>query len=140
MFPVFSAKRGLALLLCAGLILSCFSGCNKSRTKLPEAPSEPGYLVESLPTEATEETTAPTETEATEPATTEATEPEPDGLKGVIAGDLVNIRTGPGTNFDIAGSYAGGTEVKIYTQIKIGDIIWGCTDKGWISMEYVDMN
>ena len=65
---------------------------------------------------------------------------ENSGTGTVNVSDKLNIRSGPGTNFDIAGSYAGGTEVKIYTQIKIGDIIWGCTDKGWISMEYVDMN
>lgn len=53
--------------------------------------------------------------------------------------DQLNIRSGPGTGYAIAGSLKGGTEVKIFTQIKIGDITWGCIDKGWISMEYVDM-
>lgn len=53
--------------------------------------------------------------------------------------DQLNIRSGPGTGYSLAGSLKGGTEVKIYTQIKIGDTTWGCIDKGWISMDYVDM-
>ena len=62
------------------------------------------------------------------------------GTGTVNVTDKLNIRTGPGTNFGIAGSLTGGTEVKIFTQLKIGDTIWGCIDKGWISMEYVDMD
>ena len=60
--------------------------------------------------------------------------------KGVVLGDKLNIRSGPGTNYAIAGSLKGGTKVTILTQIKIGDITWACIDKGWISMEFVDMD
>ena len=137
MFPVFSAKRSLALLLCSVLILSCLSGCNKSRTKLPEPPSEPAFLVESLPPETTEATTAPTETEATEPATTEATEPEPDGLKGVIAGNLVNIRSGPGTNYASHETLEEGDPVLILEVKAEGGLPWGRIDRGWVCLNYV---
>ena len=62
------------------------------------------------------------------------------GGTGTITGNQLNIRSGPGTNYDRVGSLDSGDTVEIYTQLKIGDSIWGCIDKGWISMEYVDMD
>lgn len=61
------------------------------------------------------------------------------GGTGTVTGDGLNIRTGPGTNYDTNGSLNKGDTIKIYTQIKIGDITWGCTDKGWVSMQYVEI-
>ena len=65
---------------------------------------------------------------------------ENSGTGTVNVTDQLNIRSGPGTNYAIAGSLKGGTKVTILTQIKIGDTTWGCIDKGWISMEFVDMD
>ena len=65
---------------------------------------------------------------------------ENSGTGTINVTDQLNIRSGPGTNYAIAGSLKGGTKVTILTQIKIGDITWGCIDKGWISMEFVDMD
>ena len=59
------------------------------------------------------------------------------GCKGVVTGDGLNIRSGPGTNYDGVGSYNRGTRVNILERIQIGDSWWGCTDKGWISLGYV---
>lgn len=59
---------------------------------------------------------------------------------GTVTGDGVNIRSGPGTGFDAVGSLNKGNTVKIHAQLKVGDMTWGCTDKGWVSMKYVDMN
>ena len=59
---------------------------------------------------------------------------------GTVTGDQLNIRSGPGTNYDRVGSLSTGDTVKVYTQIKIGEIIWGCIDGGWVSMEYVKMD
>ena len=53
--------------------------------------------------------------------------------KGIVTGQGLNIRTGPGTGYGSNGSYASGTRVNILEQING----WGCTDKGWISMQYV---
>ncbi len=55
---------------------------------------------------------------------------------GVIVGSDLNIRTGPGTGYKTNGSYDKGDKVEILHQI--GG--WGCTNKGWISMKYVDMD
>lgn len=57
--------------------------------------------------------------------------------KGVITGNGLNIRSGPGTNYDAVGSYNFGNRVSILERIQIGQKWWGCTDKGWISMDYV---
>ena len=54
---------------------------------------------------------------------------------GIIIGSDLNIRTGPGTGYKTNGSYNKGDKVEILHQI--GG--WGCTNKGWISMKYVDM-
>ena len=59
---------------------------------------------------------------------------------GTVTGDQLNIRTGPGTTYGTNGSLNKGDTVKILTQIKIGNTIWGCINKGWISMEYVEMD
>lgn len=56
---------------------------------------------------------------------------------GTVTGDQVNIRSGPGTNYDRVGSLNSGDTVKIYTQIKVGNTVWACIDKGWVSMDYV---
>lgn len=59
---------------------------------------------------------------------------------GTVTGDQLNIRTGPGTTYGTNGSLNKGDTVKILTQIKVGNTIWGCIDKGWISMDYVEMD
>lgn len=59
---------------------------------------------------------------------------------GTVTGDGLNIRSGPGTGFGSVGSLNKGDTVKIYAQFEIGDMTWGCTDKGWVSMSYVEMN
>ena len=57
--------------------------------------------------------------------------------KGIVTGDALNIRSGPGTNYESVGSYNAGTRVNILEQMTIGNTTWGCTDKGWISLGYV---
>jgi len=56
-----------------------------------------------------------------------------DATTGVTTSDL-NIRTGPNKDFDRCGTYKEGEKVEILHQING----WGYTDKGWISMKYVD--
>lgn len=68
----------------------------------------------------------------------DGTEGEKSGT-GTIIGDQLNIRSGPGTGYGSVGSLNTGDVVEILEQIKVGDTIWGCIDKGWISMDYVTM-
>lgn len=59
--------------------------------------------------------------------------------KGTItAGGGLNIRSGPGKGYDSVGSYAEGDSVTILEQFTYDGVTWGCTNKGWISMAYVD--
>lgn len=60
--------------------------------------------------------------------------------KGTInATGGLNIRSGPGTGYASVGSYADGDSVSILEQFTYNGVKWGCTSKGWISMEYVDV-
>ena len=59
---------------------------------------------------------------------------------GTITGNGLNIRSGPGTGYDAVGSLNSGDTVKVLYQLKVGDTTWGCIDKGWISMTYVDLD
>lgn len=58
---------------------------------------------------------------------------------GTVSGSNVNIRSGPGTGCNIVGSYNRGDTVEIYAQFTFGNTKWGCTNKGWVSMDYVEV-
>ena len=59
--------------------------------------------------------------------------------KGTItASGGLNIRNGPGTGYASVGAYAEGDSVTILEQFTYNGVTWGCTNKGWISMKYVD--
>ena len=55
-----------------------------------------------------------------------------------ITGNGLNIRSGPGTGYDAVGSYNSGDVVNILAQFTYSGTTWGCTNKGWISMKYVN--
>lgn len=59
------------------------------------------------------------------------------GGAAVVTGDQLNIRSGPGTNYNSVGTLNSGDEVNILAQFTINGKIWGCISKGWISMDYV---
>lgn len=54
---------------------------------------------------------------------------------GTIHTSDLNIRSGPGVDFERVGSYKKGETVKILMQLGK----WGYTEKGWVSMNYVAM-
>lgn len=57
---------------------------------------------------------------------------------GVITGSQLNIRSGPGTGYASVGSYNEGDKVTILEQFTYNGTTWGCTNQGWISMDYVE--
>ena len=59
---------------------------------------------------------------------------------GTITGDQLNIRSGPGKGYATVGSYNAGDEVTILEQFTYNGTTWGCTNQGWISMDYVDVS
>lgn len=139
-----SAKRLGALLLALCLLLGCFTGCGRKRA---EKPTEPNNLPPQLvldPADMTTVATEPAETTeaATEPteAPTEATkETTPRGLPGVIAGDSVNVRSGPGTNYGSDSVLMIGTKVVIQEVNLKNPLPWGRIEDGWICLNYVQL-
>lgn len=56
----------------------------------------------------------------------------------VVRTDTLNVRAGAGTHNARVGGYNRGDVVKITLREKVGNTIWGLTEKGWISLYYVD--
>ena len=68
----------------------------------------------------------------------EVTTALPEGGKTVtVTGDLLRIRSGAGVTYPVLGGYLRGAQVLILEQRFVGSTLWGRTDKGWISMDYV---
>lgn len=59
---------------------------------------------------------------------------------GTVTTDGLRIRSGPGTGYDVVGSYNSGDHVEVLEQFTYGNTTWGCTSKGWISLSYVDLD
>lgn len=71
----------------------------------------------------------------------EPAEPEDTSVWGTIEVNYyLNIRTGPGTDYDLAGSYNRGDRVQITERKTVTGTVWGKTDKGWISLDYVKLD
>ena len=100
-------------------------------TTVPEETTEP--TDETVP----EETTEPTEPEEeTVPPETEAFKP----YTAIITAGILNIRENPDSNSASVGVYGKGHEVTILEEKQVGNTLWGRTDMGWISLDYVKRN
>lgn len=60
-----------------------------------------------------------------------------DGRVVLVTASSLRIRKGPGTGNAILGSYNQGQNVIILETVRVGAVLWGRTDKGWICMDYV---
>lgn len=61
-------------------------------------------------------------------------------IMGTIKGTDVNIRSGPGTDYEIIGSTNTGDRYEFFYQTTIAGRKWGCTSIGWICMDYVTLD
>ena len=68
---------------------------------------------------------------------TYGTEPS---IMGTVKGTDVNVRSGPGTDYEIIGSTNTGDRYEFFYQTTIGGRKWGCTSIGWICMDYVRLD
>lgn len=59
---------------------------------------------------------------------------------GTVAATQLNVRTGPGKNYDRVKTLAQNERVQILEQIKVGTTAWGYTSGGWVSMEYIRLD
>lgn len=55
---------------------------------------------------------------------------------GKVSGSGLNIRSGPGKDYEKVGTLAQGDTVQILAQVNS----WGYTSKGWVSMSYIKMD
>ena len=62
------------------------------------------------------------------------------GKTGTVTCSKLYIRGGAGTGYSTVGSYHQGDKVVITEQKLVGSTTWGKTEKGWISMEYVELD
>lgn len=56
---------------------------------------------------------------------------------GVVSATQLNVRSGPGTNYDRVDSLNFGSRVNILERITVGGTEWACIKGGWIAMEHV---
>ena len=59
---------------------------------------------------------------------------------GTVTATQLNVRTGPGTNYDKVKSLNLNDHVQILEQIKVGTTTWGYTSGGWVSMDYIALD
>ena len=55
-----------------------------------------------------------------------------------VTGIEVNIRSGPGTEYDKVGVAVNGDVLTVTEVVKSGSYTWGKTELGWVSLEYTD--
>lgn len=59
-------------------------------------------------------------------------------VSGIVrVGDLLRIRSGPGTDYPRVGYLFNGNKVEILEQRTVGTTVWGRIARGWISMDYI---
>ena len=126
-------------LICTALafcLLLSFSACGKHQQEEPTTES-----TTEVTTEATTEPTTETTTEATTEATEETEEPAEVGVSGTVFNtDSLNVRKGPGTNFDTVTSLKRGSVVEVFEQSAVDGTVWGRIANGWVNMQYVSLN
>lgn len=60
--------------------------------------------------------------------------------KGVVTGNGVNIRSGPGTGYDSVGTLNEGDRVTVTTTQTAGGRVWGKIAQGWVCLDFVDLS
>lgn len=89
-------------------------------------------------------TTPPAPTEPTTPPSSGTTTPDTGsttGITGKVVGtNALCLRSGAGTNNKVLETLKMGTKVTIYQQTVVKGMVWGRTDKGWVSMNYIELD
>lgn len=64
---------------------------------------------------------------------------ETSGKSGTVTCNQLNVRSGAGITYGIAGSYKKNDKVVITEQKTVNGVTWGKTAKGWVSMDYIKL-
>jgi len=113
---------------------------DKPSVEEPAEPSEPTTppATEPEPTDPEPTDPEPTEPEASEP--TLPPEEKPVTGKIVLSSGTLNVRAGAGTSYAVVAYLGAGAKVEILEQKTVGATVWGRISKGWISMDYVQLD
>ena len=65
------------------------------------------------------------------------TKPDVQATGTVKVVDFLRVRSGPGTNYAVAGYLSNGDKVNILETKDSGSMTWGKLEQGWISLDYV---
>ena len=60
--------------------------------------------------------------------------------KVTLSSGTLNVRSGAGTGNKVVSYYNNGASVTILEQKTVGSTVWGRTEKGWISLDYVKLD
>ncbi len=60
------------------------------------------------------------------------------GVKVTVTGDYVNVRRGPGTDYDVIAAALAGDEIFITETRLVEDVLWGKFRAGWLCLAYTD--
>ncbi len=122
-------KKKLLALVCAAACVFSLAGCQEVMeyvdNYVPPTAPETFETVPNGPTDPAQTTPAPTE-------------PPQEVIVGVVTGaGVLNVRSGPGVEYEKVGSLEDGTKVAIYERQPVGESTWGRIKAGWISMNYI---
>lgn len=59
---------------------------------------------------------------------------------GTVTATQLNVRSGPGTNYERVKSLSQNERVQVLQQIKVGNATWGYVSGGWASMDYIQLD
>ena len=54
-----------------------------------------------------------------------------------VRADSLRIRSGPGTDNPVVGTYSRGTQIELLETVMVSGSPWGRTKQGWVSLSYV---
>ena len=60
----------------------------------------------------------------------------PNGVTVTVTGDIVNVRSGPGTTYPVINSAKRGDQIVITAVTTVNNRLWGKFEKGWICLDY----
>ncbi len=61
----------------------------------------------------------------------------PQPIEKTVTADVLRVRSGAGTTYGVVTTLKKGTKVLIYETKTVDGVLWGRTDRGWLSMDYV---
>lgn len=120
-------RRLIALTIVIGLLSFCLCGCSQIRQVIGDVLGD-ALGDEPLPTQTAEDD--PTQ----ETTSTESSSVDVNGEHYTVTSDTADVYAGPGTNYTKIGYYLRGDSITVFEIITMSGILWGRTEKGWISM------